>query len=161
MRRALRICVPLVVIGMAATFGVSHPNAQAQGLAAVGPTDPGNGFPQYYQDKTGAALQSCLANLTAGDPCAIAVDVPTSTAAIVFPTNFPAEWFYWTGNARIKPLAGSNNFRADLVMALEAHSAARPARSSITTRSRSPASASASPAASFRLRPIPSPIPMA
>ena len=38
---------------------------------------------------------------------------------MVFPTNFPSEWFYWTGNARIRPLVGSNSFRADLTLALE------------------------------------------
>ena len=54
-----------------------------------------------------------------GDPCAIAADVPVPGAPVVFPTNFPDEWFYWTGNARIRPLVGSNNFRADLTLALE------------------------------------------
>jgi hypothetical protein len=65
------------------------------------------------------ALEPCLANLAAGDPCAIAASVPVPTAPVVFPTNFPSEWFYWTGNARIRPLVGSNNFRADLTLALE------------------------------------------
>jgi hypothetical protein len=36
---------------------------------------------------------------------------------VVFPTNFPDEWFYWTGNARIRLLVGSNSFRADLTLA--------------------------------------------
>jgi hypothetical protein len=102
-----------------AAFNPGQALAQAQGLASVGPTDPGNGFPQFYQDKTGRALEPCLANLAVGDPCAIAADVPVPGAPVVFPTNFPSEWFYWTSNARIRPLVGSNNFRADLTMALE------------------------------------------
>src|ERR1700712_126192 len=112
----------LLSLGFAALLAAFNPGqafAQAQGLASVGPTDPGNGFPQFYQDKTGTALEPCLANLTAGDPCAIAAELPVPTAPVVFPTNFPSEWFYWTGNARIRPLVGSNNFRADLTLALE------------------------------------------
>ena len=43
--------------------------------------------------------------------------MPVPTAPVVFPTNFPDEWFYWTGNARILPFAGAS--RLDLTMALE------------------------------------------
>src|ERR1700710_769248 len=113
--------IALLSLGFAALLAAFNPGqafAQAQGLASVGPTDPGNGFPQYYQDKAGVALEPCLANLTAGDPCAIATSLPLPAAPVVFPTNFPSEWFYWTGNARIKPLVGSNNFSADLTLAL-------------------------------------------
>jgi hypothetical protein len=112
----------LLSLGFAALLAAFNPGqafAQAQGLASVGPTDPGNGFPQFYQDKAGLALEPCLANLAVGDPCAVAADVPVPGAPVVFPTNFPDEWFYWTGDARIRPLAGSNNFRADLTLALE------------------------------------------
>src|ERR1700710_3125309 len=114
--------IVLLSLGFAALLAAFNPGAafaQGQGLAAVGPTDPGNGFPQYYQDKSGLALEPCLANLTAGDPCAIAAVLPVPTAPVVFPTNFPSEWFYWTSNARILPLAGNKSFRADLTMALE------------------------------------------
>jgi hypothetical protein len=117
-----KLSLALLSLGVAALLAAFNPGqafAQAQGLASVGPTDPGNGFPQFYQDKSGVALEPCLANLTAGDPCAIAASLPVPTAPVVFPTNFPSEWFYWTGNARIRPLVGSNNFRADLTLALE------------------------------------------
>jgi hypothetical protein len=120
MRRPSRPWILLAaVLGLAAILSPRQAYAQAQGLASVGPTDPGNGFPQFYQDKTGVALEPCIANLAAGDPCAIAAGVPFPTLPVVFPTNFPDEWFYWTGNARIRPLVGSNSFRADLTMALE------------------------------------------
>lgn len=119
MTRASRAWVALAIIGCIAGLTLGRAHAQAQGLATVGPTDPGNGFPQFYQDKQGRALEPCLASQAAGDPCGIAADVPVPTLPIVFPTNFPDEFFYWTANARIRPLAGSNSFRADLTMALE------------------------------------------
>jgi hypothetical protein len=119
MKRLQETLLSLGFAALLAAFNPGQAHAQAQGLASAGPTDPGNGFPQFYQDKTGTALEPCLANLTAGDPCAIAAELPAPGAPVVFPTNFPAEWFYWTGNARIRPLAGSNNFRADLTLALE------------------------------------------
>ena len=109
----------LAFAALLAAFNPGQAHAQAQGLASVGPTDPGNGFPQFYQDKAGRALEPCLANLAVGDPCAVAAEVPVPGSPVVFPTNFPDEWFYWTGNARIRPLVGSNNFRADLTLALE------------------------------------------
>src|ERR1044072_5475336 len=119
MRRILKIMIPLLAIGLITGFNTTEVRAQAQGLATVGPTDPGNGYPQYYQDKGGLALEPCLANTAVGDPCAIAADVPIPGQPIVFPTNFPDEFFNWTANERIRPLAGSNNFRADLTLALE------------------------------------------
>jgi hypothetical protein len=119
MKRLPTAWISLGFAALLAAFNPGQAHAQAQGLASAGPTDPGNGFPQFYQDKTGTALEPCLANLAAGDPCAIAGSVPGPTAPVVFPTNFPSEWFYWTGNARIRPLVGSNSFRADLTLALE------------------------------------------
>jgi hypothetical protein len=119
MKKISTAWITLIFVALLAAFNPGQAFAQAQGLASVGPTDPGNGFPQFYQDKAGTALEPCIANLAAGDPCAIAAVVPIPGAPVVFPTNFPSEWFYWTGNARIRPLAGSNNFRADLTLALE------------------------------------------
>jgi hypothetical protein len=119
MKKISTAWITLVFAALLAAFNPGQALAQAQGLASVGPTDPGNGFPQFYQDKAGTALEPCLANLTVGDPCAIAASLPAPGSPVVFPTNFPSEWFYWTGNARIKPLVGSNNFRADLTLALE------------------------------------------
>src|SRR6185295_19682542 len=92
MKRTSRLWIALALIGASAGFGVHGAHAQGQGLASVGPTDPGNGFPQFYQDKSGLALEPCLANLAAGDPCAIAAGVPTPGQPIVFPTNFPDEF---------------------------------------------------------------------
>jgi hypothetical protein len=120
MKRNSTAWLSLGFAALLAAFNPGQAHAQAQGLAAAGPTHPGNGFPQFYQDKSGVALEPCIANLARGDPCAIAATLPAPTAPVMFPANFPSEWFYWTGNARIRPLAGSNNFRADLTLALEA-----------------------------------------
>lgn len=60
------------------------------GLQRSGPIDPINGFPQWYQDKTGLALElltpKSLAELTAGYD----VLLPTDT---VYPEVFPTSWF--------------------------------------------------------------------
>jgi hypothetical protein len=123
MRRAfLNWAPPLaIVLAAACSLGAGEAFAQAQGLAGAGPADPGNGFPQYYQDKAGLALESCLDNVTPGDPCGILAlgGLPNPTGPIVFPTNFPEEFFYWLGSARIRAVPGNNKLRADLTMGLE------------------------------------------
>src|SRR5215475_12777993 len=121
MKRTLTTVVSGLAVALVATLGLGSGEvyAQAQGLAAVGPSDPGNGFPQFYQDKTGRALEPCLDSLNPADPCGIVATVPNPTQPIVFPTNFPDEFFYWMANARMKPVAGSSKFRADLTLALE------------------------------------------
>src|SRR3954463_9022329 len=99
-------------------LGVAFP-ARAE-LARVGPTsnDPRvGGFPAWYQDTTGIAIEFCApvdqveadsgyCNLVAGDVLA-----PES-----FPTNFFDEHFYWVGSADLAP---ANGGRALLVLALE------------------------------------------
>jgi hypothetical protein len=91
-------------------------------LNAVGPTSPDNGFPMWYRDRpvrnpASLTLEPCLdANgLCLFDP---AVDLPVPGAPLLFPTNFPEELFYWTGDARIR-FPGGGGSRALLIMALE------------------------------------------
>src|SRR5262249_10105420 len=64
---------------------------QGQGLAAVGPIDPANGFPQFYQDKAGLSLGQCLDTTTPGDPCVLAGTFPNPTATITFHRHFTEE----------------------------------------------------------------------
>ena len=112
-----------LIIGLAAasSLGAGEAFAQAQGLAAVGPVDPGNGFPQFYQDQAGQALEQCLDIVTPGDPCGLLLlGSVNPRLPIVFPTNFPGESFYWMASARIQPVGGNRSFRADVIMALEA-----------------------------------------
>jgi hypothetical protein len=112
----------IIVLAAASCLGAGEAFAQAQGLAAVGPVDPGNGFPQFYQDQAGQAVEQCLDNVTPGDPCGIVAlgGLPNPAAPIVFPDNFPGESFFWLTSARIQPVGGNRSFRADLVMGLEA-----------------------------------------
>jgi hypothetical protein len=109
-----------IVLAAACSLGAGEAFAQAQGLAAVGPVDPGNGYPQFYQDQAGQALEPCLDNVTPGDPCAIVAlgAVPNPTQPIVFPTNFPNETFYWTANSRVLNVGGGRG-KANVIMALE------------------------------------------
>jgi hypothetical protein len=67
-------------------------------LARVGPVDRNNGFPQWYQDSTGLALNVCLPNAQelADGTCLVTDDMLTNPAApISFPNNFPDEFFYY------------------------------------------------------------------
>src|SRR5262249_50006550 len=71
--------------------------AHAQGsclvpLVRVGPVDPTNGFPAYYLDSNGIALQPCLDAI-----CDPALALPNPGAPVSFPGNFPQEFFYWRG----------------------------------------------------------------
>src|SRR5574337_1033089 len=82
-----------------ATFSASSAFAQALGLAAVGPTDPNNGYPAWYQDTKGLQLAPCLvfpndATAPVPDPCGLAGILPNDNAPVVFPDNFPDEFFY-------------------------------------------------------------------
>jgi hypothetical protein len=87
-------------------------------LARVGPVDRSNGFPTWYQDSTGLALDACLPNAQqlADGTCLVTPDQLSSPGSpIVFPGNFPDEFFYWNANANM-PVNGG---KAVLVMALE------------------------------------------
>src|SRR6266850_1874514 len=90
---------------------------QASGLTAVGAPDPANGYPKWYMDGNGLQLGQCLVT-PADDPCALAGTFPNPAAPIVFPTNFPDEFFYMRATARIDGIGGGIG-RADLGYALE------------------------------------------
>src|SRR5262245_33412342 len=115
--RMSRVAVALVP---ACTFCAGAAFAQAQGLQSAGPTDRANGFPRFYVDKAGVGLESCLDVLDPLDSCGLvgAGAVPDPTQPVVFPTNFPDEFFYWTANARIDGVGGGTS-RADVTLALE------------------------------------------
>src|SRR5205823_2460878 len=59
-------------------------------LFGVGPVNPVHGFPDYYQDSTGLALQSCLDAVCGGAGFAL----PNPNLPLSFPDNFPVEIFY-------------------------------------------------------------------
>lgn len=74
-------------------------------LNAVGPVDPLNGFPTYYQDTSGLGLAPCMSTLPStvaggGFMCVLLADPGFDPALpIVFPTNFPTEFFYWIADS--------------------------------------------------------------
>jgi len=93
----------------------SAANAQ---LARVGPVDSANGFPTWYQDNTGIALDLCLPDpdeLAAGLCLLLPADVPGFP--FVFPGTFPQEVFYFNATAQITL---ANGGKATLVMSQEA-----------------------------------------
>ena len=105
------------VVAALAAMSLAQP-AQAV-LQRQGPVDPAHGFPAWFQDRNGTAMELCsinspdavgLAVVNAG-LCAI-VNVPApngvSVAPEVFPTNFSTEHFYTLTSASLAP-AGQGN----------------------------------------------------
>jgi hypothetical protein len=107
-----------IVVHLAALLvllAVALPAAHA-GLARVGPISPANGYPAWYQDKTGVTVDFCSplnASELAGGWCLLLTG--DTTAPEVFPTSFFDEHFYWSAGAN----ASVGTTKALLVMALE------------------------------------------
>ena len=81
-------------------------------LQAVGPTNAANGYPIWYEDTNALRLEACL------DQTGFCLAVPPLPGPIVFPTNFPDEFFYWSATALIDAPAVSD-IPVLLVLALE------------------------------------------
>jgi hypothetical protein len=112
----------LVVMGLLLVFATS---AQAV-LFRVGPSDvpspPGNGYPLWYQDTVGFALDLCIPQTLAQlDACLVAPvpGDPDPTLPFVFPTNWLDE-FFWYGADAVLNFDTTNTNSALLVQALEA-----------------------------------------
>jgi len=98
--------------------------AQGQGVAGVGPTNPNNGYPTWYQDRQGLALEPCLVfptdpNAPVPDPCGLVGTLPDDNSPVVFPTNFPDEFFYARAVATIKSVGAGGVGKATVLHALE------------------------------------------
>lgn len=112
-----------LALGLVLLFGFGQA-AQAV-LVALGPPDPNTtsgggtppgvfGYPLWYQDSNDLRLELCIPNaaeLVAGACLA----VPPNPGAIVFPTNFPDELFWFAADAFLPAPADGI-----LVLALEA-----------------------------------------
>ena len=91
------------IIGLVMLLGFGQV-AQAD-LSAVGPVDPADGFPVWYQDTNALGLIPCHSatrspTLPASLMCVLAGDVGFNLALpVIFPTNYPGEAFYWIANA--------------------------------------------------------------
>ncbi|MEO2136771.1 MAG: hypothetical protein ABGY28_04855, partial [bacterium] len=83
------------------------------GIENAGPVNPDNGFPGYYIDTAGIALELCLQPGACFDP---QLDLPDPSAPVSFPANFPEEAFWWMGEAVLATPAGG---QLRLSMALE------------------------------------------
>ncbi|MBI5118988.1 hypothetical protein HZA56_21195 [Candidatus Poribacteria bacterium] len=100
--------VSVIMLAVMLIFSCSH--AALAALAAVGPTNPQNGFPLWYQDGTGLSLQLCL------DALNCVADPPIPGNAFSQQIGFGAEAFYWSADSLINIPSGN----ALLVLALEA-----------------------------------------
>ncbi len=120
----IRLCI-LISLCLSIVLGVDKANAQGTGLATLGAINPGNGFPQYYQDRAGLALQPCLVTPNdptnpVPDPCALTGTLTGGDASeIVFPTNFPDEHFFNLSTSVMPGIGGVARNRAVLTMGLE------------------------------------------
>jgi len=88
--------------------------AALAGLAAVGPTDPQTGFPQWYQDTTGLQLGLCLNNNAFCIQAPVIAGNPTSEAS-----GFGDEAFWFAADALIDDTANSG-VTGIVVLAVEA-----------------------------------------
>lgn len=103
----------LLVILFAASLVFVTGQAALAGLAAVGPTNPVTGFPEWYQDTTGLQLSLCIDNsgLCIQDP----VDPANATSVA---SGFGEEAFWWAADALIDdPASGMTGI---VVLATEA-----------------------------------------
>ncbi len=96
--------VQATLAGLCILFTASAASAQ---LAAVGATDPANGFPHWYLDAEGTALKLCL------DPANMCgVILPRVDDPVSFPDNFPVEAPFWSAGTEI--LSGAVRARLDM-----------------------------------------------
>jgi hypothetical protein len=109
------IALPLAATTSAfATTAVTEKNPN--GITAVGPVNTDNGFPAWYQDKTGTRVELCLDK---DNPMCgfLPGDIPDETKPIAFDTNFPEEAFYFLAGSSIDLPGGG---KATLTLGLEA-----------------------------------------
>ena len=111
------LAVSIAAIGLA-------PSAFAV-LDRAGPVDPANGFPTWYLDKNGVALELCIntnaAVLAAGGCAVLPGPVPNGVQTVpeVFPANWATEHFYTLASVKLAtagldkltgaPLSGAGN----------------------------------------------------
>ena len=134
MNRKLVVILAAVALvgGTGVAFGaVGAPGVNGPGLAAVGPVSPTDGFPVWYQDKTGLRVESC--GIWIKDPmCPAVAPLPTPGSPVAFPGNFPVEGFYQLSTALLNTVGGG---KATIALNLE-QSLPQPANGAQITFSR-------------------------
>jgi hypothetical protein len=112
-RTAKHIVWPAVLVLCAIAILPSPSSGQ---LVRVGPVSQANGFPQWYQDSTGLALNACLPNAQelADGTCLVTPDMLSNPGgAISFPTNFPDEFFFYALDSSVVTVnGGRGSYRA-------------------------------------------------
>jgi Bacterial Ig domain len=95
-------------------------------LQAVGPTDVATGFPLWYQDAGGLAVQECLdlPSTTGNVPYCTLLSAPGFNPLlpiVALPTlsNYPVEMFYWVADARLSTIPNTPTAVAALRLGLE------------------------------------------
>lgn len=107
-RRATRWATLLVLltIGALAVAGTASANT-------AGPVDPATGFPGFYEDDNGVALDLCLDPARCVLPGAGEEPGYDPFQPALFPTNFPSESFYYIAESIFAlPGGGQLRFRA-------------------------------------------------
>jgi len=111
-------------LGVLAFAAIASPCLAA--LERTGPIDPLNGFPAWYQDKTGVALEmmSPLNDSELFGGWTVLLPGNTTTPE-VFPTRFFPEHFYWAGTSEqisypLPANLGARTGRALLILGLQA-----------------------------------------
>jgi hypothetical protein len=112
MRRQVAAAIVLASV----TFGAAPSEAQ---LERVGPIAPTHGFPAWYQDKSGLALEFCQPSTPAelADGWCLLLPGDTSVPE-AFPAQFADEHFYWAAQAAVDFTAAGVSGK--VVLALEA-----------------------------------------
>lgn len=111
MVRRIVACAGFIALFLLAPFAMAD-------LYRVGPVDPANGYPRWYQDATGLALNLCVPNaaeLSSGSCLIFAADLPNPSQPVRFPDNFLDEHFWYNLNTSVPTAAG----KAKLVIGLE------------------------------------------
>lgn len=103
------------VLAMAAFLLLGAGRSAYGALAAVSPgVDPVNGYPVWYQDTNGRAVELCL------DPANCLFDPVVPGNLFSEQIGFGGEAFYWSADASIDGVGGDAGSSALLVLALEA-----------------------------------------
>ncbi|MBI2906509.1 MAG: CHRD domain-containing protein [Chloroflexi bacterium] len=112
--RAISITLVLFML-MSLISSVPAQGAVPRALQAVGPIDAFDGFPLWYQDSAGLALEKCFDTngFCLFDP---ATELPNPALPLAFPSNYPAELFWWTADTNLAVPGGGDVL---LVLAME------------------------------------------